>query len=364
MMSAHLEQFELDLRPSQTPVATSTRETGPPPGPLTDRADDLSREDAGDTGSAAAQEISHGSVTTLEHPRIALPATPPHVLAPTNDLIDKMWTTSGDVEAIDGWTIGELDTESTVFARRVFLGTIATITLSMLVATAWFAAGRGDASLQSTLSDLDEASVLLANTLEETQPVIVDLADGDLADRDRAATAATAVDAAARALFSEASELPATEDASPIRAETVSLSDRSIATARLLSRTTAYSATIDVMFNRPDYPLEVTDVELGDVAEMTATWVSRFIATSSSLPSVNALEAHRNAIVELAGRMPDWQSRYLDSLRSGDVPTAGEVVGELERAIAGLEKDLATALSAVADELDDQRTALVADLAG
>ena len=97
---------------------------------------------------------------------------------------------------------------------------------------------------------------------------------------------------------------------------------------------------------------------------MTATWVSRFIATSSSLPSINALEPHRSGIVDLAGRLPQWQSRYLDALRAGDVNAAGDVVGELETSIALLETDLDEAVAEVAAELTGQKAALMADLRG
>jgi hypothetical protein len=305
-----------------------------------------------------------GSVTTLERLEVlAAPATA-HVLAPTNDLIDQMWSASDELAAIEGWTIEEIDTDSSVFARRVFIGTVASIAIALFVASTWFVAGRGDASLDATLEGIDEASDGLIASLDGAESVIADLTDGDLADRESAAAASTAVDAAGRTLFSQGAQLPPAEEWAQLRSETVSVSDRSIATARLLSRTTAYVATVDVMFNRPDYPLTVSDTDLGEVAEMTATWVSRFMATSSSLPNVNALEAHHTAIVDLASRLPDWQSRYLDALRAGDVIAAGDVVGELETSIALLETDLNDAVAEVAAELTGQRAALMADLKG
>jgi hypothetical protein len=329
--------------------------------PLQHTAETPSGLESGPTEHPAAWG---GSVTTLEQPKVSTRTAVQHVLAPTNDLIDQMWTAGREAEAIDGWTVGEFDTESSVFARRVFISTVATIVIALVAASTWFVTGRGDASLESTLTGINQASEVLIGSLDEADLVIVDLTDGDLSNREGAAAASTAVDGAARTLFSHGAELPADDEWSQLRAETVSLSDRSIATARLLSRTTAYVATVEVMLNRPDYPLSVNDEELGDVAEMTATWVSRFIATSSSLPSVNALDDHRGAIVDLADRLPSWQSRYLDALRAGDVAGAGEVVGELEASIGLLETDLATAVSAVAVELTGQRTALMADLRG
>jgi hypothetical protein len=131
-----------------------------------------------------------------------------------------------------------------------------------------------------------------------------------------------------------------------------------------LSRTTSYVSTVEVMFNRPAYPLTADDTEIGDVAEMTAVWVSRFIATSTSLPDVNALESHHVEIDTLAASLPDWQSRYLDALRAGDVEAAGAAVDDLEDAVLALESDLSDGLRSIAEELSDQRAALLAELGG
>jgi hypothetical protein len=246
----------------------------------------------------------------------------------------------------------------------VFIGTVLTVGIALLVAAAWFLAGRGDATVDATLAAIDHASAELEETLTGTEPVIADFSTGALGDRESAAAASTALDAAARTLFGHASNLPTTDEWADLRSTTVSLSDRSIAMARLLSRTTSYVATIDVMFNRPAYPLTAEDTELGDVAEMTAVWVSRFIATSSSLPEVNALDAHRGEIDALAARLPEWQSTYLDALRAGDVEAAGATVGDLEATILTLEADLSEAMESIAAELVDQRSALLSDLTG
>ena len=303
-------------------------------------------------------------MTTLEHPEITVGQPVRHVLAPTNDLIDQMWTANPEAVDITGWTLHEIDTEGSVVARRVFIGTVLTVGLALLVASAWFLAGRGDATVEATLGEIDDASGALFETLTSAEPVIADFATGDLSDREGAAAVSTALDAAARTLFGHASNLPTTDEWADLRSTTVSLSDRSIATARLLSRTTSYMATIDVMFNRPAYPLTADDTEIGDVAEMTAVWVSRFIATSSSLPEVNALESHRSEIDALASRLPAWQSTYLDALRGGDVEAAGAAVGDLEQTILGLEADLNEAVQAIAVELSDQRSGLLSDLQG
>lgn len=303
-------------------------------------------------------------VTTLEHPRHEPSESTRHQLAPTNDLIDKMWTTSRETTLIEGWTVQEIDTDSSVLARRVFIGTVLTVAVALLVAVAWFMAGRGDATVDATLSEIDQASEALIETLIETDPVIADFSTGNLTDRGAAAAASTGLDATARTLFDHASNLPATDEWADLRSQTVSLSDRSIATARLLSRTTSYVATVEVMFNRPAYPLAADDMEIGDVAEMTAIWVSRFIATSASLPDVNALESHHAEIDALAVTLPDWQSRYLDALRAGDIEAAGAAVGDLEEAVLTLESELSDGVRSIAEELSDQKAALLAELEG
>ena len=116
------------------------------------------------------------------------------------------------------------------------------------------------------------------------------------------------------------------------------------------------------MFNRPAYPLTAGDTEIGDVAEMTAVWVSRFIATSTSLPDVNALDGHREEIDALAARLPAWQSAYLDALRAGDVEAAGATVGDLEETILALEAGLSEGVSSIAEELAGQQSDLLTDL--
>lgn len=345
-VAERLDRFELDFRPtppSQEPI---------PPPPAALRVQDL----------AETTVRSGAGVTTLEHPRLVTKAPIRHVLAPTNDLIDRMWTANRDVDAIDGWTPQELDTDGSATARRVFIGTVLSVGLALLVASAWFLAGRGDATVEATLADIDDASAELAEVLVATEAVISDLSTGELDDREAAAASSTAIDATARTLFNQASNLPTTEEWADVRSTTVSLSDRSIATARLLARTTSYIATTDVMFNRPAYPLTADDAEIGDIAEMTAVWVSRFIATASSLPAVNTLEPHRLEIDALAAELSDWQSTYLDALRAGDVEAAGSTVGELEDAILGLEVDLAEAVRVIAEDLAERRSTLLADL--
>ncbi len=341
-----LDRFELDLRPTRQPAPT------PPPPAFLERDEPL----------ATADQWLAAGVTTLEHPKLVSDQPVRHELAPTNALIDQMWTANREAEDIDGWTLHELDTEGSVVARRVFIGTVLTVGLALLVASAWFLAGRGDATVETTLGEIEDASSVLSETLTSAEPVIADFATGAVSDREAAAAAATALDGAARTLFGHASTLPTTDEWADLRSTTVSLSDRSIATGRLLSRTTSYVATIDVMFNRPAYPLTADDTEIGDVAEMTAIWVSRFIATSSSLPDVNALEGHRMEIDALAARLPAWQSAYLDALRAGDVEAAGATVGDLEETILALEADLSTALQSIGEELADQQSALLSDL--
>lgn len=303
-------------------------------------------------------------MTTLEHPKVTVSPPVRHVLAPTNDLIDQMWTANPEAADLTGWNIQELDTDGSVVARWVFIGTVFTVALALVVASAWFFMGRGDATVAATLHEIDRASTTLSDSLTSLEPILADLATGELGDRESAIAASTAVDASARTLFGHASNLPTTEEWADLRSTTVSLSDRSIALARLLSRTTSYVATIDVMFNRPAYPLTADDTEIGDVAEMTAVWVSRFIATSSSLPEVNALEAHRSEIDELAARLPEWQSTYLDALRADDVDAAGAAVGDLEETILGLQADLIETVQSIATDLADQRSDLLADLQG
>ena len=346
-VSRRLEQFELDLRPagSAEPLRQETPNRTEAPQETVDR-------------QPAA------GVTTLEHPKVVSHQPVRHVLAPTNDLIDQMWTANPEATDLAGWKIQELDTEGSVVARRVFLGTILTVGLAFLVASAWFLAGRGDATVEATVNEIEEASISLSETLLAVEPVIGEFATGALGDREVAIAASTAVDGAARTLFGHASELPTDEEWADLRSTTVSLSDRSIALARLLSRTTSYMATIDVMFNRPAYPLAADDTEIGDVAEMTAIWVSRFIATSSSLPEVNALDGHSAEIDALAARLPDWQSAYLDALRAGDVDAVGATVGDLEETILSLEADLDEAVKTIAQELEAQQSALLTDLEG
>ncbi len=340
------DRFELDLRPDPPPAT----HTSPP------ALNDVAERPAGQRNPSPA------GVTTLEHPKPGSGQPSRHVLAPTNDLIDRMWTSSRESDVIDDWTVQEMDTESSVVARRVFIGTVLTVVIAILVAAAWFVTGRGDATVDATVAQIDQASELLAETLVEAEPVILEFSSGGLLDRETAIASATALDAAARTLFGHASNLPASEEWSDLRSATVSLSDRSIATARLLSRTTSYAATIEVMFNRPAYPLTADDAEIADLAEMTAIWVSRFIATSSSLPDVNALDAHHQEIDALAATLPDWQSRYLDALRSGDVEAAGAAVSDLEDAILTLESGLSENVRSIAEELADQQSALLSDL--
>lgn len=273
-----------------------------------------------------------------------------------------MWVTTADDAPMEGWTLSELDTESSVIARRVFVGTVITVALALIVSVGWFVAGRGDTSISATVGRIDATSDELSAQLDGLDPVIQDLSDGQLDDREGAASHAAAIDSSGRKLFVHGAELPPIEDWAALRSSTVSISDRSIAVARSVSRTTSYIATINVMLNRPAYPLEVDDAEIGPTAEMTATWVTRFLSTSSSLPSVPDLAEHHEQVVALAGDLPEWQGRYLDALRANDIGAAGAAVAELEAAVADLVVSMSGALTNIASTLDNDRSAIIRDL--
>ncbi len=348
-VSERLERFELDLTAGLPPKPSSQSDARP-------------HEPTFTPVPAGSAEMEHrgGGVSTLEHPRVAMPARIASVLAPTNDLIDRMWMNGSKAEPIEGWMIGEMDTESTVMARRVFLGTVITIGIALVVAMTWFIAGRGDASVESTVADIEAAQQDLSGALSTSDSVFADLRDGVLDDREGAAATATVIDSAARDLFAIGADLPATSDWGDLRTDTVAASDRAIAYARLISRTTSYISTVDVMFNRPDYPVTVNDTDLGEVAEMTATWVTRFIATSSSLPEIGGLEDHRLSVLAMAEYLPKWQSTYLDALRAGDVEVAGTAVSDLHGRVIQLGEGLNAGMSQVADKLESEQSAIVA----
>ena len=218
--------------------------------------------------------------------------------------MSELWTEQPEVEPIEGWTIGEVDTESQVIARRVLIGTILTVGAALVVASSWFITGRADGSVEATLAEVERSTSDLAVSIGELTPVMFDMADGTLDDRELAVTSASQVDASARALFSTAASLPTSPEFADQRSATVAASDDAIGLAREVSKSTAYVSSVQVMLNRPDFPYVVSGQDLVEVGEMTATWVTRFISMSTSLPEVEAFADHRSEMLHWPTHFP------------------------------------------------------------
>lgn len=306
----------------------------------------------------ATEEYTPSSVAVLTRPAEAV-RVPTSDLALTNALVSELWTAEAEALPIEDWTIGEVDTESRVMARRVMIGTVLTIGVALFLAASWFVTGRADGSLESTLADLGTANSDLTVSIAGLTPALSDLSDGRLDDREAAVASAGEVDAAARALFSDAANLPTSNEFAAQRASTVALSDDAIELARDISKTTAYVAALQVMANRPDYPHSTSDTELAPVAEMTATWVTRFISMSTSLPEVSVFDSHLDQVVALADSLPAWQSAYLDALRTGNTDSAGARIGELERQVGLLEAELADDLMDASKAFESKQTTML-----
>ena len=106
-------------------------------------------------------------------------------------------------------------------------------------------------------------------------------------------------------VFSAAADLPADSEHADARRRSIAISDDALQLSRGLSRTSAYVSSVDVMLNRPAFPFDVADDELSTVAEDTATWVTRFLSMSASLPEAAGFEEHRSAVLEVADQLPE-----------------------------------------------------------
>ncbi len=284
-------------------------------------------------------------------------------LVPTNHLVATLWADqSSTSDIIEGWIPGTIDTDVQVVARRVLFSTLIVIAVAVIGAASWFLTGRGDATLATRLAEVDTATTELATSLTDAGQSIDDLRDGSIDDPDLLARTISAVDDASRSTFTAAAELPADGDQAELRRSLIATSDRSLELSRDMSRVSAYASSVSVMLNRPAFPFEATDTDLARVAEQTATWVSRFLSMSASLPDAPGIADHRAAVAALTDSLPAWQADYLDALRSSDTVAAGELIAQLEQQATDLGDGLETSLASVAQQFALDQTTILGEL--
>lgn len=341
-----LDFFDLDLRTEEIELPSVVEVEHPEPA----RSQDAERQ-------YEPARIG-GSVALAERPER-------RDLVPTNHVIAELWAGQSDSDTdIEGWVPGIVDTDVRVVARRVLISTLLVIAVAILGAASWFLAGRGDASLAARLGNVAEARAELAAVIDSSSTSITDLADGTIDDPDALSRTISEIDDASRVMFSAAAELPAEGDEAEMRRSLITVSDQALELSRDMSRTGAYVSSVDVMLNRPAFPFAVEDAELTSIAEQTATWVTRFLSMSASLPDAPAMSAHREAMIVLSDTIPEWQAEYLGALRSGDIDSAGTVIARLEQEALALAEGLQTDLSGAAEGFETSQTAILAALEG
>lgn len=365
-------------RNTRPDTASPSRPRPEPPPPNADRLDFFDLD-------LRTEEIQLPSVARVEHPQGTRPEEPEpqyeparsggsvalaerperRALVPTNDIIAELWAGQSDSDTdIEGWVPGVIDTDVRVVARRVLISTLLVIAVAIIGAASWFLAGRGDASLAARLGDVADARAELAAVLDSSSTPITDLADGTIDDPDALSRTISEIDDASRVMFSAAAELPAEGGEAELRSPLIAISDQALELSRDMSRTGAYVSSVEVMLNRPAFPFAVEDADLTSVAEQTATWVTRFLSMSASLPDTPAMPAHREAMIAMADTLPEWQAEYLGALRSGDVDAAGAAIDRLEKEALALTDGLETDLSRAAEEFDSSQTAILTALDG
>jgi hypothetical protein len=112
----------------------------------------------------------------------------------------------------------------------------------------------------------------------------------------------------------------------------------------------------------PELPTEADNDTQAELRVELAAAQAESASVLAELPSDVALESHAALAREINERFATWQVDYLEALRTNDAAAAGELIAELESALAGLDNALVTPLAQIRRQTDADLIDLARDI--
>lgn len=304
--------------------------------------------------------------------------------ADTGTLIERLWIATEEHEAVRPAEELQPEEFKKITGRTFRWPLIVGVVVALAIAIALLQIG---SQLPGRLADQTEADYRTA--VAEVQAVLPVSAEllatvsnptfeaEELSD---AAVMLSQLDDAARNLFTIASAaLPSTpplvgrgalEALAPVRTDMAAASDQGLNIERRLGLALSYRLIYTKAFELPNLPSTATHDEISALGVELGLSLATTLDTLAQLPSDPFFEDHRAQADLVAARYADWQVEYLSALREGNLDAAATLLAEIHTAIAGLDRQLTTALGAVEewgteelDRLDQHLAELQRDLA-
>ncbi|HSJ34191.1 MAG TPA: hypothetical protein VLB85_03995 [Acidimicrobiia bacterium] len=294
--------------------------------------------------------------------------TPPAPATPEpKSRVATLWeTTELDESALEWW-------KPQVIARRklggrrlrtssTLIALVAVVGISLL---AWSALQRPGQRAQESAAAVQGSAAGLAENLAPLSQVAMEIGAPDAPDLAGATAVGLAAESQARALFTEAGELPESGDV--MRQAAVNAASAILDASSGLNRLVAYRLTAESVLVAPTLPSDPAASELPEVTAIVADWRAEVTAAVDELPA-EVLPENRAGLEGWVAGLEGWQQEYLDAVREGDTGgvTAAEqrLRDDIADLIEGMRQALTDAGAAIAEQVDGAQADLAVLLGG
>ena len=227
-----------------------------------------------------------------------------------------------------------------------------------------------ESSARDEASDYEVALTSMRETLPQAQQALASATDPSTSASSLFSLAAelSRLDAASRRVVTRAARplpdslplLPrgALEDLVPTRELMTMLGDDGLAIAARLAAAISYRTTFDAILMYPSLPVRADASQINGLSVSLAGTLANSVAILADLPLEPTFAAHRIEVEAALGRFGEWQTDYLDALRSDDTGATAALIAEVQQLRVDLFDAIFPALAATRSEVDAEIIAL------
>ena len=331
-------------------------------------ADAILAAEAADDDVADTDTVDEEAAVTDETPIVAAVAPVSDDDSPlenTSEMVGQLWTARDSFGPLEDWEPDEMDrkmSSTRSFRWPTLVGVAAVIGLIVigLVLLPSITRSRADDHLEMITTALRD----LRAELPETQDSLAIATDPASQTADLAGLTTQLTELAARAsdldnaTQAELPKVPPLTSSAPIDAiEPIRQSAEPLGTVALtiqqrISNVGEYRILMEGFLSLPELPTTADAATQAELRVELASAQADSAAILADLPSDVALEEHQAMAREINEGFATWQVDYLEALRTGDAALAGELIAELEAALAELDAALVTPLAQIRRQTD------------
>ena len=293
----------------------------------------------------------------------------------TSEMVGQLWTARDSFGPLEDWEPDEMNrkiSSTRSFRWPTLIGVVAVIGLIVvgLVLLPSITRSRADDHLEMITTALRD----LRAELPETQGSLATATDpasqpadlsGLTTQLTELAAKASNLDKATQAELPKAPPLTSSapiDEIEPVRQSAEPLGTVALTIQQRISNVAEYRTLMDGFLSLPELPTTADAATQAELRVELASAQADSAAILADLPSDVALEEHQAMAREINEEFATWQVDYLEALRTGDAAPAGELISELEAALAELEAALVTPLAQIRRQTDTDLIDLARDI--